>query len=80
MLNLEWTVTNYLDVSDGDFDEMIWYTQRLMGEDEMEQEDAIQEAVRDFLAGQEDIIFYSITQEVTEKIEDEVEKRLSLQP
>ena len=70
MFEVEWTVSYALDVTDSDMEEMVEFVKNAMDEFDMELEDAVHEAVQDYLSGQEDEIFYTITSEATSALED----------
>lgn len=77
MFEVEWTVTYAVNVTDGEMDEMVQFAQNAMDEFGMELEDAIHEAVQDYLSGQDDEIFYTITSEATSALEDALMERFS---
>lgn len=77
MLEVSWTVSYALNVTDGEMDEMVQCAQNAMDEFEMELEDAVHEAVQDYLSGQDDEIFYTISDEATSALEDAVMEHFS---
>lgn len=70
MFEVAWTVSYELNVTDSEMDSMVEAARNYMEEDEMEREEAIHEAVQDYLSGQDDSIFYTITSEATSMLED----------
>jgi len=78
MLELEWEIPCYLTIMENDFDDMKDYANRALAEDEEKDKDfAIEDAVHDFLAGQDDIIFYGIPAYEIKKIENELRTKLN---
>lgn len=77
MFEVEWTVSYALSVTDGEMDEMVEFAQNAMDEFEMELEDAVHEAVQDYLSGQDDEIFYCITSEATAALENALMERFA---
>ncbi len=77
MFEVAWTVTYAVNVTDGEMDEMVQFAQNAMDEFEMELEDAVHEAVQDYLSGQEDEVFYTITSEATSALEDALMERFA---
>jgi len=77
MFEVEWTVSYALNVTDSEMDEMVEFVRNAMDEFEMEREDAVHEAVQDYLSGQEDEIFYTISDEATSALEDAVMEHFS---
>lgn len=74
-MEITWTTEYSLFVTDSEMKDMVDIAREYMREG-IDQEEAIEGAVRDYLAGQDDSIFYSITIEATEQIEAEVNKLL----
>lgn len=77
MFEVDWTVSYAVSVTDGEMDEMVEFAQNAMDEFEMELEDAVHEAVQDYLSGQEDEIFYTITSEATAALENALMERFA---
>ena len=75
-MEFTWTVECSLFVTDNEMKDMADVARDYMREGYY-QEEAIEEAVRDYISGQDDSIFYSITGEVAEQIEVEVNKLLT---
>lgn len=75
-MKITWTVEYSLFVTDNEMKDMADIAREYMQEG-IDQEEAIEGAVRDYLAGQDDSIFYSITIEAIEQIETEVNKLLT---
>ena len=77
-MEINWTVEYDLNVTDYELDEMV-NTARVCMERGTSQEEAVSLAVQGYLEGQDDAIFYTITEEATEQIEAEVNKLLTEQ-
>jgi len=74
-MEITWTVEYSLFVTDDEMKGMAnianYYIQK-----GHEREEAIHEAVNDYLMGQDDCIYYSITEEASQQIEDTLNKLL----
>ena len=77
-MEITWTVEYSLFVSDNEMKDIADIARYYMQEGNS-QEEAIEWAVRNYIAGQDDAIFYSITEEAIEQIEAEVNKLLTEQ-
>jgi hypothetical protein len=74
-MEITWTTKYSLFVTDSEMKEIVDEARDYMRV--FDREDAIEEAVRNYLAGQDDSIFYSITIEAINQIEAEVNKLLT---
>ena len=75
-MEIIWTVEYSLDITDGELKDMIEVANDYLRKGH-EREEAIQETVNDYLAGQDDCIYYSITEEASQQIEDMLNKLLT---
>jgi len=74
-MEINWTVEFDLYVTDGEMEDMVNEARNYLRI--FDRKDAIHEAVRNYLEGQDDNIFYNITEEATAQIAAEVNKRLT---
>lgn len=75
-MEFNWVVEQSLFITDDEMENMTNVAQDYMREG-YEQNEAVEEAVRDYMAGQDDCIYYGITEEVVHQIEDEINERLT---
>ena len=75
-MEINWTVEYSLDITDGDLENMAEVANDYIREG-YEREEAIHEAVNDYLMGLDDCIYYSITEEAGQQIEDTLNEHLT---
>lgn len=75
-MEINWIVEYGLDITDHELQEIVDYARSYM-EQGVARDEAISLAVRGYLEGQDDVIYYTITDEATEQIEAEVNKLLT---
>lgn len=77
-MEITWTVEYDLDITDHELHEIVDYARSYMKQG-VARDKAISLAVGGYLEGQDDSIYYTITEEATEQIEAEVNKLLTEQ-
>lgn len=75
-MDITWTVEYFLNVTDDEMQEITDFARAYMKQG-LPREKAISSAVDGYLQGQDDSIYYSITDEATKQIEAEVNKLLT---
>lgn len=75
-MEINWTVEYDLSITDHELQEIVDYAHSYM-EQGVARDEAISSAVRGYLEGQDDSIYYTITEEATEQIEAEINKLLT---
>jgi len=75
-MDINWTVEYGLNITDYELDEMV-NTARVCMKRGTSQEEAVSLAVRGYLEGCDDSIFYTITEEATEQIEAKINEYLT---
>lgn len=75
MIELTWTVKYYHTVTTDEIKDMVKYAKKNLRLG-CSFDEAVSDAVKDYLSGQEDDVYYTITDEATEKIEAVVAQRL----
>jgi len=75
-MEFNWTVEYSLDITDDEMQEIVDAARDYMKQG-IAREDAITTAVCGYLEGQDDSIYYSITDEATEQIEAKVNEYLT---
>lgn len=75
-MEITWFVEQSLWITEIEMQDMIKFVRQLK-RDNYEQDEAITMAVQNYLGGQDDCIYYTITDEVVNKIKDEVKKYLT---
>ena len=74
-MEINWTVEYSLSINDDELQEIAGFARDYMKQG-LARNEAISSAVSGYLEGQDDCIYYSITEEATEQIEAEVNKLL----
>lgn len=74
-MEINWTVEYSLDIDDDDVQEIADFARAYMKQG-LTREKAISSAVDGYLQGQDDCIYYSITEEATEQIEAKISEYL----
>ena len=74
-MEFNWTVEYSLDITDDEMQEIADFARDYM-EQGIARDDAITTAVSGYLEGQDDYIYYSITDEATEQIEAKISEYL----
>ena len=77
-MEINWTVEYSLDITDDEMQEIADFAHDYIKQG-IAREDAITTAVGSYLEGQDDFIYYSITDEATEQIEAKVNEYLTEQ-
>ena len=75
-MEINWTVEYSLDINDDEIQEIADFARAYMKQG-LTREKAISSAVDGYLQGQDDYIYYSITDEATEQIEAKVNEYLT---
>lgn len=75
-MEFNWIIEQSIFITDDEVENMINAAQEYMRKD-YERNEAIEEAVRDYLAGQHDCIYYGSMEEVVCQIKDEINKLLT---
>ena len=75
-MEINWTVEYGLDITDDELQEIVGFARDYMKQG-LARDKAVSSAVDGYLQGQDDCIYYTITDEATEQIEAEVNKLLT---
>ena len=75
-MEINWTVEYGLDITDDEMQEIAGFARDYMKQG-LTREKAISAAVDGYLQGQDDVIYYSITDEATEQIEAKITEYLT---
>jgi len=75
-MEFKWVVEESIWITDSEFEDMVNVTQIFIREG-YKREEAITAAVTNYLSEQDDYVFHYITEEVTNQIENEVNKRFT---
>lgn len=75
-MEFNWVVEQSLWITNREIQNIIKFVRQLEHSN-ISRDEAIKRAVRDYLYGQDDSIFYTITEEVTRQIEEYINKLLT---
>lgn len=75
-MEINWIVKYFLDITDDEMQEIVGFARDYMKQG-LARDEAISSAVDGYLDGQDDTIYYTITEEATKQIEAEVNKLLT---